>query len=71
MDKIDNFSITFTMNDNNEIIRFCANGDIFIRGKLTTNDLEVVEGMRLFLESSGHIKPKEPEYPNTLIKESK
>ena len=34
----------------NPIIKFCENGDIFVKGKLVENDLEVVEGMREFLK---------------------
>tara|TARA_B110000971_G_scaffold211253_1_gene239384 strand:- start:12 stop:221 length:210 start_codon:yes stop_codon:yes gene_type:complete len=33
-----------------EIIKFCENGDIFIKGKLVENDREVVEGFREFLK---------------------
>jgi len=35
---------------NKSVMRFCKNGDIFVSGKLTTNDTEVVEGMRKFLK---------------------
>jgi len=31
------------------ILKLCANGDIFVKGKLVENDLEVVEGLREFL----------------------
>ena len=44
---------TISLNTENEkkpIIKFCANGDIFVKGKLVENDLEVVEGMREFLK---------------------
>jgi hypothetical protein len=34
------------------ILKLCQNGDIFIKGKLVVNDLEVVEGMREFLEKA-------------------
>lgn len=39
-----------TENEKNPIIKFCENGDIFVKGKLVENDLEVVEGMREFLK---------------------
>lgn len=32
-----------------EMLKLCANGDIFVKGKLVENDLEVVEGLRNFL----------------------
>jgi hypothetical protein len=45
-------TITFHTGDGTEpIIKLCQNGDIFIKGKLVENDLEVVEGMRKFLEN--------------------
>jgi len=28
------------------ILKLCENGDIYVKGKLVTNDMEVVEGMR-------------------------
>lgn len=34
-----------------EVLRFEPNGDIYVRGKLTENDKEVVEGLREFLSS--------------------
>jgi hypothetical protein len=45
-------TITFhTGNETKPIIKLCQNRDIFIKGKLVENDLEVVEGMRKFLEN--------------------
>jgi len=45
-------TITFHTGDETEpIIKLCQNGDIFVKGKLVENDLEVVEGMRKFLEN--------------------
>ncbi len=41
----------FELKDTKEVLKFCANGDIYVNGKLATNDLEVVNGMRLFLEA--------------------
>lgn len=39
-----------------KIIEICANGDFFIKGKLVTNDLELLEGFRNFLKLSDNIK---------------
>ena len=45
-------TISFITADETEpIIKLCQNRDIFIKGKLVENDLEVVEGMRKFLEN--------------------
>jgi len=46
-------TISFITDDQLEpIIKLCQNGDIFVKGKLVENDLEVVEGMREFLEKA-------------------
>jgi hypothetical protein len=46
-------TIIFHTGDGTEpMIKLCQNGDIFIKGKLVENDLEVVEGMREFLEKA-------------------
>lgn len=46
-------TISFITADETEpIIKLCQNGDIFVKGKLVENDLEVVEGMREFLKKS-------------------
>lgn len=49
-------TITFNISSHTptEIIRFCENGDIYIKGKLVTNDIEVVEGLREFLNLYKH-----------------
>lgn len=47
--------ITFR-NDINEVIKLCPNGDIYVNGRLASNDLEVVAGMRQFLIVAGYIK---------------
>jgi len=31
-------------------LKLCANGDIYVKGKLVENDIEVVEGLREFLD---------------------
>ena len=41
-------SITF-YTESREVLRFDANGDIFVQGRLTTNDLEIVESLKEFL----------------------
>lgn len=48
-------SITFNVGDE-QIIKLSANGDIFIKGKLADNDIEVVDGLRQFLTDSHLIK---------------
>ncbi len=46
-------TISFITADETEpIIKLCQNGDIFVKGKLVENDLEVVEGMRDFLKKA-------------------
>lgn len=32
-----------------EMLRLCSNGDIYVKGRLTTNDLETVEGFKEFV----------------------
>lgn len=49
--KIDDFSnkdMSFHLSDQ-EIIRFCENGDILVKGNLIENDKELVNAMREFL----------------------
>lgn len=33
-----------------ELIRFCPNGEIYVRGKLATTDQELAEGLRLMAQ---------------------
>ena len=48
-----NHSISFnTKTEEESILKLCANGDIFVKGKLVENDLEVVVGMREFLKKA-------------------
>ena len=45
--------ITFKTNIESEpieMIKLCANGDIYVKGRLVENDKEVVQGMRDFLK---------------------
>lgn len=50
---LDPTTISFcTKNEKEPIIKLCSNGDIFVKGKLVENDLEVVEGMREFLKQA-------------------
>ena len=37
-------------NNGEPILKLCANGDIFVKGKKVVNDIEVVEGMRELLK---------------------
>ncbi len=46
-------SVSFSTG-NGEVIRLEDNGDIYIRGKLVENDLDVVKGFRAFLVGCGH-----------------
>lgn len=48
-------TIQFFTNENNEIIKLCDNGDIFVKGKLIENDKEVVDAMREFLKTQGYL----------------
>jgi hypothetical protein len=41
-------------NSNKEILRFEPSGDIYLRGKLIENDIEVVDGFHTFLKSQGY-----------------
>lgn len=41
--------------DSSEIIRLNSNGDIYVKGNLATNDMEVVNGFRELLTLSGLI----------------
>lgn len=41
-----------TASNGTEMLRFESNGDIFVKGKLTTNDMEVVDGFRELLRLS-------------------
>jgi hypothetical protein len=46
------------MQDNaaREILKLCENGDIFVKGKLAENDIEVVDALREFLKGQGFLK---------------
>jgi hypothetical protein len=47
--------MTLYANDQyDEILRFEQNGEIYIKGDLVTNDLDVVDGFRDFLNSQGY-----------------
>lgn len=49
--KLEEDSIIFCVNHGQkEMLKLCANGDIFVQGKLIESDLEVVEGLRNFLK---------------------
>jgi len=41
---------------NQEILKLCQNGDIFVKGKLAENDKEVVDALREFLKGQGFLK---------------
>lgn len=46
---MDDSAIKFNLKDGTEVLKFCMNGDIFVKGKLIENDQEVVDGIREFL----------------------
>lgn len=39
--------------DLKEVLKLCPNGDIFVHGKLITNEIQVVEALKEFLTSQG------------------
>ena len=41
---------------NQEILKLCGNGDIFVKGRLAENDKEVVDALREFLKVQGFLK---------------
>lgn len=41
--------VNIVLGDENNGIKLCPNGDIFVKGKLAENDKDVVNGMREFL----------------------
>ena len=53
--EIESNTIRFFTDENNEIIKLCYNGDIFVKGKLIENDKEVVDAMREFLKTQGYL----------------
>ena len=49
-------TITLQTSDTSEpILVLKPNGDIYVNGRLTTNDMEVVEGLRRFLQQAEYI----------------
>lgn len=42
---------------NEEILRLEANGDIYVNGRLTETDKQVVDALRVFLRNSGCLTP--------------
>ena len=51
INETDDNCITFITNEK-EMLRLSGNGDIYIRGKLSGNDLEVVEALKGFIFNS-------------------
>ena len=41
--------IIFQVDDVDEFIKLCPNGDIYVKGKLIENDKELVDGLREWL----------------------
>lgn len=47
-------TIFFSVDKNqNEILKLCPNGDIFVKGRLAENDKEVVDALKEWLNSQG------------------
>jgi hypothetical protein len=50
-------SIRFKLYNSNEpIIDFKNNGDIYVKGNLIENDIELVNALREFLKETGYLK---------------
>jgi hypothetical protein len=45
----DDSSLTIWAKDGKEVARFAGNGDIYVHGKLATNDMELVRALKEFL----------------------
>jgi hypothetical protein len=45
--------IIFQVDDVDEFIKLCPNGDIYVKGKLIENDKELVDGLREWLTKVG------------------
>jgi len=42
----------FVTEEDEPILKLCGTGDIFVKGKLIENDIEVVEALRAFIENA-------------------
>lgn len=51
-------TVTFTTSGTEPILELKGNGDIFVKGKLIENDIEVVDALREFLKTKGYIDTK-------------
>lgn len=47
-------SISFNGKDGIELLKLCNNGNVYVGGRLTENDKEVVEAFRMFLRDNGY-----------------
>ncbi len=63
---MDDSSIRFNLKNGTEVLKFCLNGDIFVKGKLIENDKQVVDGIREFLTLAmpGNVKIDEKQEGN-------
>ena len=52
------YLLQFNSKDNDEILKLCVDGSIFIKGKLIGNDIEVIDALREFLISQGFLHLK-------------
>ena len=53
------FEDTSIKNPSSEFIRLETNGNIYVKGKLIENDIELVNAMREFLTNAGYFNNKE------------
>lgn len=44
--------ISFVVGDYGEVVKLNGNGDIYVKGNLVTNDIEVINGLKEFLSMS-------------------
>lgn len=52
------FEDTSIKNSSIEFIRLKENGNIYVKGKLIENDIELVNAMREFLTNAGYLNTK-------------
>jgi hypothetical protein len=49
-----NSDITFSVNNGEEMLKICADGSFYVKGKKVVEDIEVYKGFVEFLKSAGH-----------------
>lgn len=68
---LDEGAIIIRVADDVEMMRFCANGDIYVRGRLATNDLDVVDGVRALLKAASYRDSLAPDPTLPLFPDAK